>query len=479
MTRKKTWCAAAVLVACATAARADDKAVAAIQKQQAAAEAKCAADLVRCAKALAGMKAFDEAREELRFAMTVAPQDAGCRKEYAKLLTLRADTPEGAAQKATDARTPVHAACVAALVPVLEAWDKAGRPEEFAHLATTTVACFERPKALETFDLVWFEPYLAWARKSDADRWTKGDEFVDGAWLDAEKVKALDAKHEAWASPWTVGDGVHEVRTVMPLRAAKRVIEYVRSYRRFVIDYFAGEWEWKQSRGPLPIYLTATQADYQARIRAYDSSAPAPHASAIYLQRTGGLSPVFLTFEPNLLGGGVTKIDWPSLLRDLRHESAHQILYESAMAQGAAVAAAGSIDWVSEGTANFLACHRPAEGRWRLARPAEEPYGSGFEPASFAWVKANFEAVPPLAKQVESRGNIESVEGYHAATTLAYFLLAGEDRRYRSAFVKMITEVHASRGGPKTFAECFGKVDMAKMQEQWKAFVDGISIEKK
>jgi hypothetical protein len=471
--------AAASLLLAAAQAQADDKAVAALRKQQDAAEAKCAAELVKCAKALAAMKAFDEARDELRTAMVIAPQDAVCRKEYAKLLAAKGDTPDAVTQKVAGARTPVHASCVTTLVPVLTAWDKAGRPEEFARLATAAVACFEHPDALKAFELTWYEPYLVWAMKADIDRWEKGDEFVDGAWLDAEKVKALDAKHAAWAAPWAVGDGIHEVRTVMPLRAAKRVLAYVRAYRQFVIDYFAGEWEWKQSKGVLPIYLTETQADYQARIHSFDSSARQSHASAIYLQRTGGLSPVFLTFEPNLLGGGVTKIDWPSLLRDLRHESAHQILYESAMAQGAAVAAAGAIDWVSEGVANFLACHRPAEGRWRLARPVEEPYGTGVEPASFAWVKSNFERVPPLAKQIETRSNIESVEGYHAATTLAYFLLVGEDRRWRGPFVKMITEVHAARGSAKTFAECFGKVDLERMQEEWKSFVDGISIEKK
>lgn len=47
-----------------------------------------------------------------------------------------------------------------------------------------------------------------------------------------------------------------------------------------------------------------------------------------------------------------------------------------------------------------------------------------------------------------------------------------------AAFVQEIVEVHASRGSAKTFTECFGKVDPAKMQAEWKAFVDGISIEK-
>jgi len=471
--------AVALLLSFAAYARADDKAVAAIRKQQDTAEAKCAAEVVKCAKALAAMKAFDEARDELRTAMIIAPHDAACRKEYAKLLAVKGDTPDAVTQKVADARSAAHAGCVATLVPVLTAWDKAGRPEEFASLATAAVACFERPDALKAFELTWYEPYLFWAKKADIDRWEKGDEFVEGAWVDADKVKALDAKHANWTGPWVVGDGIHEVRTVMPLRAAKRVLEYVHAYRQFVIDYFAGEWEWKQSKSPLPIYLTETQADFQARMREYDPGGRPSHAAAIYLQKTGGICPVFVTFEPQIQGGSPAKIDWPSLLRDVRHETAHQILYESAMAQGAGVVPANAIDWVSEGVANFLACHRPLEGRWRLSRAAQEPYGTGYEPASFAWVRGNFDAVPPLAKQVETRSNIESVEGYYAATTLAYFLLVGEERRYRAPFLKMITEVHASRAVVKTFAECFGKVDMAKMQEEWKSFVDGISIEKK
>ena len=467
---------AALLFLLAAHAQADDKAVAALRKQQDAAEAKCAAELVKCAKSLAGLKAFDEARDELRVAMLIAPGDANCRKEYAKLLASKGDTPEAVVAKLNDVRNPARERCVAALVPVLQAWDKADRPEEFAHLATATVGCFGQPPGVKELELAWFEPYMAWARKKDAERWEKGDEFVDGAWLDAEKVKALDAQHANWNTPWTVGDGIHEVRTSMSLRDARRVLEYVRSYRRFVADYFAGEWEWKQPKSPLPIYLTATQADYQARLGAYDPNAVRSKASAIYVQKTGGICPVFVTFEPKDAGG--SKIDWPALLRDVRHETAHQILYESAMAQGAGVG--GNIDWVSEGIANFLACHEPRNGVWRLTRHEQEPYANGFEPGAFAWVRGNFDKVPTVSKYfTEFRPNLDSVEEYFVATTMTYFLLMGSQGRWRAPMVKLITEVHMAKGGPKSFADCFGKPDLAKMQEEWKAFVDDISIEKK
>ena len=362
----------------------------------------CAAELVKASKALVALEAFGEAREELRLAAGIAPQEAAPRKELAKLVSSNAVTPDATEEKVTKARDTAHANCVTALVPALDVWEKAARPEEFAQLATVAAASLGGGEALQRFELAWFEPYLVWARKADVERWEKGDEFVDGAWADAARVKELDAAHADWKSPWAVGDGVHEVRTVLPYRTAKRVLENVRSYRRFVIDEFAGEWEWKPSKSPLPIWLTGTQADYQARLREYDSGAAKSQASALYVQRTGGLCPVFLTFEPRVAGSGV-KIDWPALLRDVRHEVAHQILYESCMAQGAGVG--GNIDWVSEG-------------------------------------------------------------------------LEGADRRYRSSMVKLCIEVHMARGGAKTFGECFGEVDLEKMQEEWREFVAGMSIQK-
>jgi hypothetical protein len=468
--------AAASLLFAAAQVQADDKAVAGIRKQQDAAETKCAAEFVKSAKALAAMKAFDEARDELRTAMILAPNDAACRKEYAKLLAAKGDTPDAARAKLNDVRNPVREKCVATLVPVLQAWDKAERPEEFARLATVTVGCFGQPEPVRALGLVGYEPFGFWARKKDIERWDKGDEFVDGAWLDAEKVKALDAQHANWTTPWVIGDGVHEVRTSMPLRDARRVLEYVRSYRRFVADYFVGEWDWKQPKSPLPIYLTATQADYQARLGAYDPGATRSKASAIYVQKTGGICPVFVTFEPKDAGG--SKIDWPALLRDVRHETAHQILYESAMAQGAAVG--GNIDWVSEGIANFLACHEQRNGVWRLARRQQEPYANGYEPGAFAWVRGNFDKMPPLSAYFgEFKPNLDSAEEYFVATTMTYFLLMGSEGRWRAPMVKLIAEVHMAKGGPKSFAECFGKPDFAKMQDEWKSFVDGISIEKK
>ena len=148
------------------------------------------------------------------------------------------------------------------------------------------------------------------------------------------------------------------------------------------------------------------------------------------------------------------------------------------MAQGAQVG--GNIDWVSEGVANFLACHVPREGRWRLSRPAQIQFGSASEVGSFAWVKGNFDSVPPVAKYfAETKPNLAPGQDYYIATTMNYFLLAGADRKYRGAMIKLLQEVHMAKGNGQSFAKCFGKVDFAKMQEEWKAFVSEISIEGK
>jgi hypothetical protein len=470
------WVVTLLAAASATAFAAEDKAVAACRKQEADARTKCAAEIAKAAKSLVGMKAFDEAHAALRVALQVAPDDAACRKDFAALPWTYRATPEAAAKKAAPLLEASDKACRGHLSSALAAWGKAERPEDYARLATTLVAFFDPAgQTAESLQLAWYEPYLAWARKKDAERWEKGDEFVDGAWVEAAGVKALDAAHADWKTPWVLGDGFHEVRTTMPLRAGKRVQEYVRSWRRFVLDYFAGEWDWKQPKGPLPVYLTATQDDYQARLAEFDPGAVRSKASALYVQKTGGLCPVFVTFQPKDADGAT--IDWPALLRDLRHETAHQILYESCMAQGAPVG--GNIDWVSEGAANFLAVHEPAQGRWKMTSREQEPYLSGHEPGAFAWTKAHFNEVPELSKYLAaSEPNLDTVQEYWIATTLTRFLLAGADRRYRNQFVNMLLEVHMGRGGAGTFAKCFGKPDFGQMQEQWKAFVEGIVVEK-
>ena len=60
---------ALVVLASSTRARAGDTRVTALAKQDAAARQRCADDLVKLARSLAELKAFDDAREELRRAM--------------------------------------------------------------------------------------------------------------------------------------------------------------------------------------------------------------------------------------------------------------------------------------------------------------------------------------------------------------------------------------------------------------------------
>ncbi len=455
-------------------AHANNKAVKAVRKKEAAATKKCIATLLKSAKALAGMKAYDEARGEIRVALHLDPSHAKAAKELVKLRKKTDETPEAVEEKAEAAIEKAHTACSDLFVPVLDAWAKAEWPEELAQLATVAVTHLD-DEPFEALDLTWFDPYLLWARSVDVERWEKGDEFWDGAWVSADDVKKLDEAHAKWSDPWLVDDGVQQVKTTMSLRDAKRVSHYVRSFRAFVIDYFHGEWAWTQPNELLPIFLTRTQVDYTARLTDYDPGSARSKASALYVQRTGGICPVFLTFEPKSVATG-TNIGWVSILRDVRHEVAHQLLYESAMADGAGVG--GNIDWVSEGIATFLGSHQPSKSGWRLKRLAQEPYGTGFEPGPFAWTMGNLDSVGPLETYfAEFKPNLNEVHEYWVATTLTYFLLHGGDRAYRKPMMQLLIDVHMARGDKDSFAKHFGKVDFATMQRQWEKFVKGISIQ--
>ncbi len=225
------------------------------------------------------------------------------------------------------------------------------------------------------------------------------------------------------------------------------------------------------------VFATSAAASEKAvkALRKKEAAATGSKASALYVQKTGGLCPVFLTFEPKSVTKG-TDIGWPSLLRDVRHEVAHQLPYESCMAQGAGVG--GNIDWVSEGIATFLGSHQPREGQWRLKRLAQEPYADGFEPGPFAWTKGNLATVRPLEEYVSAfKSNLTDVHDYFVATTLTYFLLHGEGRRYRAPMIDLLIDVHMARGGKDSFAKRFGKVDFALLQKQWEDFVRGISLQ--
>ncbi|MBI3843162.1 MAG: hypothetical protein HY292_00860 [Planctomycetes bacterium] len=468
-----------VLSVAALAARAaggpNDARVAALTKQDSAAREKCADDLVRLARGLAEQKAFEEARDELRRAMAIAPADAGCRKEFAKLASAAGKTPDAAREKSTAMREPVHAHCAAVLADVLKAWDGADRPDEFARLATSVKAELSGDAALAGFELEWSEDFGLWLRKKDAARLATGAEFIDGAWVEAADVAKQDAAHADWKKPWVLSDGVHEVRTTMSRLTAKRVLEHVSEFRRVVLDEFTGEWDLKAPRGVLPVIVTATQSEFAAKIREIPAQNNIPNAAAVYLRGSTALNPCFATFEPKDTDGSTKKVGWPGLLFTLRHEIAHQILFEySKQASGGM----GSIGWCSEGLANLLACFEPVKGHWRLRRRAEIPFATGYIPGAFAWVQSNFAEVAPLSKLLVDIGDPTTATAYFVDTVLVDFLLEGDGRRHRASMIKLAQLVHQGGCDATTFGKVFGKVDFPKLQSEWQAFVRSIEIEK-
>jgi hypothetical protein len=467
--------ALAIVLAIAVGARAAgaDARVAAIAKQDAAVRQKLAADLARLARELAAMKAVDEARGELRRAMAIAPADAACRKDVAKLANDPGATPDAIKEKCKAAIEPVHARCAAALVDVLKTWDAADRPDEFARLAT--VARAELSADLAGFDVDWSEDFGMWFRKKDLARLAAGAEFVDGAWVEAADVAKLDAAHADWKKPWVLSDGVHEVRTTMSRRTAKRVLEHVSQFRRVVLDEFAGEWDLRPPKSALPVIVTATQAEFQARLREWPAMNDLPNAAAIYVRGNVPLCPCIATFEPKDTDGSTKQAGWPTFSFVLRHEIAHQILYEYSKYGGFGVE---NVGWCSEGIANYLACFESVKGRWRLRRKAETPFAKGYLPGAFTWVQANLAHVDPLSKLLPDARMPTTGEAYLVDATLAYFLLEGDGRRHRRQTIQLAELVHQGRCDAGSFAKIFGKVDFAKLQSSWEAFVRAIEIEK-
>jgi hypothetical protein len=467
--------ALAALGAAARAGASDAK-IAALSKQERLAREKCAGDLVKLARALTGSKAIGAARVELRRAMAIAPTDSVCRKESSKLPPAAGEVADSADDKSKAAIEPVHARCVTALVELLKAWDKADRPDEFARLATVIHAELAGEQALESFDLEWSEELGLLFRKKDAARLAAGDEFIDGAWVDATAVAKLDASHADWKKPWVLSDGVHEVRTTMSRRTARRVLEHVTAFRRVVLDEFVGEWDLRPPKGSLPVIVTATQEQFRERVSAFPRAAQMPSAAAaVYVGGSTPLGPCIATFEPRDTDGSVKKIGWPGFLVTLRHEVAHQILYEYSKHGSAG---AEIIGWCSEGIANYLACFEPLKGHWRLRRRALTPFAIGYLPGPFAWVKSNLERVGPISKRLLEAGAPATAEAYLADATLAYFLLEGEGRRYRQRMIRLAELVHQGRGDGGSFQKVFGKVDFAKLQAEWEAFVRSLEIER-
>jgi hypothetical protein len=471
-------CALALAIPCARGE--DDKEA----KKEEAALAAVVDELVKLARACDGAKAVKDARAELDLALAVAPGSKKAKDELEKLAK-KEDRPAATwAAKFEKDRKKSHDKCAGTLADQALSWQKAKDDERAAKLCHLIHQAFpECDKQLEKAGYKWFEPYLDLLPATQVKLLEAGGEEVDGKWTEGPAVEALNKKHATWTDPWVISDDVHELRTTMPLRTAKRILLNVGLYRKFFLERFQGAWDLKAPKGKLPVILTATQAEHAARLKEEAEKRggkldSVPNGAALYLQTNGDLNPCFVTFEPLDATGKSFKVDFDGVQIPLKHEITHQICFELSKHDYDRTRGIKFQFWAVEGIANFMEYYTADHGRWHLARPARIPMGPGYIEGAFAYTKNHIAEIPEIKDFVAiPHEKFLTVENYHIAATLAYFLLEGENGKYRDGFIKLCETVHKVHDAADTFETCFKGMDLSAMQREWRSFVNKIPID--
>ncbi|MEZ6188298.1 MAG: hypothetical protein R3F62_25260, partial [Planctomycetota bacterium] len=403
------------------------------------------------------------AERELKLGLEAAPESSKLARELERLekkleRARKKDTTLAAsfkpsyadklAEKQADARREVSLALADAALSV-ESTD----PERYAHYLGLIQRSFRTQEALDRLDLVYFAPYCRWVSKTEAELLQAGGEVHEGEHLDAAAVAALDAKHASWSNPWVLSDEVHEVRTTVPLRQAKRILAYVGAYRAYFLARFGDVWELQAPKGKLPVIVTKTQAELNEQLakttHGMGGGAAQPggiQGAAFYLQSTGDLNPCFVTYEPKDATGAVFTIDpedFEQLQIPLAHEVTHQIAFEYSKHVADRTRQIQHQFWAVEAIANFMGYHSFDGTEWSLTHPRTIPMGQGMIEGPFAYCVNHLERLPSLRRFVaQSHQEFMSVENYHVAATLAYFLLTHEGGKYRAQFAALLQTVH-------------------------------------
>lgn len=419
----------------------------------------------------------------LRLAIEAVPDSARPQQELEKLEkkpprgTPKDSFPDKLAEKRTEAHREVAMALVDAALATEE-----GHPARYQRYLGLIQTRFPVQEALTRLDLVYFAPYLRWTSGTEAALLERGGEVHGGELLEPDAVTALDRRHSSWSDPWVVSDEIHEVRTTMPLRVANQILHFVAAYRRHFLERFGPLWDLKPPSGKLPLIVTRTQADLRERLTAVAGGA-APgggmQGAAFYLQTNGKLNPCFVTYEPCDVTGRTFKVQrFEELVIPLIHEVTHQLAFEYSKHDYNATRQIQHHFWSVEAIANFMGYHVLDDGAWRLTRPRTIPMGLGMIEGPFAWCVNNKGSLPPLRRFMAlSHQEFMTVENYHIAATLAYFLLEGEGGKYRASFAKLLEKIHEVRDEPGTFDACFPGVNHDAMQSEWLRFVAAIDLD--
>lgn len=449
-------------------------------------------ELIKLAKYAARGKDLESASAELELGLAVDPESKKFKREAAKVERTKekqskrkrkAKGPKASfltrlAKKRAEAHEKVALALADAALAI-----ESESHERYQRYVTLIQRRFQSKAALERLDLVYFAPYYAYVSKAEAKVLAEGGERYQGKLLSKAEVEALNRQHATWSSPWVLSDEVHEIRTTVGLREAKRTLAYVAAYRSYFLERFGDVWEFQAPKGKLPVILTKTQADLEAQMKIATRGQHVGHGgiqgAAFYLQSTGTLNPCFVTYEPKEATGRTFQIKrFEELMIPLAHEVTHQIAFEYSKHAADVTRQITHQFWAVEAIANYMGYHSFDGTTWTLKRPNMIPMGSGMIEGPFAHCHHHADELPDLETFTGlSQREFMSVNNYHQAATLASFLLEFEGGKYRKRFVALLQEVHRVRDSSQTWDKAFAGVDHAKMQSEWIGFLKAIKLD--
>ena len=357
-------------------------------------------------------------------------------------------------------------------------------PKRYMHYVGLIQTYLPIKAALDRLDLVYFKPYQSWVSKTEAATLSAGGERFEGKLLNASAVEALNRQHATFSNPWILSDEVHEIRTTVPLRQARRILAYVGAYRRYFLKRFGDVWKLKTPKGKLPVIVTRTQAELQQQMTKFTGGSGALgsqgiQGAAFYMQSTGTLNPCFVTMEPkDATGRTFTIKNFTELQIPLAHEVTHQIAFEYSKFDANATRQIQHQFWSVEAIANYMGYHSYDGTKWTLTHPRTIPMGQGMIEGPFAHCVHNVNSLTPIKQLMGfNQQQFVTVNNYHLAATLAYFLLEGEGKKYRKQFVKLLQTVHRVKDTANTFEKSFPGVSQDKMQAEFLRFVKKIKLD--
>jgi hypothetical protein len=448
-------------------------------KKEADAMGAVADEVLKLARFCVANKAYSDARVELD--RGIAATGAQKLKDELKKLPSQADGAKADfAKKLAAERAKAHPKCADFLADAAAAWRKEGDTARADQLLWRLLEHYPTDKPLQRIGLDWFSPYFRWMDRAEIERLDAGGEFVDGKWLDQDAVEELNKKHATWDNPWTISDDVHELRTTLPLRDARHLLAFVGVFRARFLREFDGIWDLKKPSGRLPVIVTESQDDLQAQMKKVtgEGSLPQIKGAAYYLQANRPCSPCFVTLEPTDATGRALKVRVEDVLIPLRHEVTHQIAFEYCKHDYDNTRPVRHQFWSVEGVAGAMEYHAYERGRWSVKHPRLIKFGEAAIEGAFAWCQDHRESIPPLEKFTAlSQQEMLTVENYHVAATLAYFLLTGEGGKYRRKFAKLLETVHKVRDAESTWRDCFAPTEFATIQREFLKFVEELKID--